>query len=127
MRKHLYALALVAMLGGSLAVGQSAPQQDPRNPSGMPPSQQPPTSDQGKMPAAGTSGVQKDIQSALQKDPSLASANVSVQVSDQDVELTGTAPTKDAKDKAEQIAKAHSGGLPVKNSIKVAGAGESPK
>lgn len=65
------------------------------------------------------SDVQKDIQSALQKDPSLTGANVNVQVTDQSVDLTGTVPSQDAKDTAEQIAKTHSGGLPVKNHIKV--------
>jgi len=128
MSKHLSSLALVAALGGSLAVAQSMPQQQPRqDPSGMPPSQQPSTSDQTKAPAASTAGVQSDIQSALQKDPSLASANINVQVSDQAVDLTGTAATKEARDTAEQIAKSHSGGLPVKNHIKVPGATDNPK
>jgi osmotically-inducible protein OsmY len=125
MRKHLYSLALVAALTGSLAVAQGMPQQSQpqQNPSGMPPpsQQQPPASDQGKAPAASTTAMQSDIQSALQKDPSLASANINAKVSSTGVELTGTAPTKDAKDTAEQIAKAHSGGLPVTNHIKVAG------
>ncbi len=108
MRKHLYSLALVLALGGGFALAQAMPQQPDQ-----------------KAPTAGTAGVQSDIQSALQKDPSLASANINVAVSAQSVELTGTAPTKEAKDKAEQIATAHSGGLPVKNRIKVAG--EAPK
>jgi osmotically-inducible protein OsmY len=112
MRWHLYSMALVVAMGGAVALAQT---------------QQPSTSDQGKMPAASASSVQSDIQSALQKDPSLASANINVQVSDQGVDLTGTAPTKDAKDKAEQIATAHAGGLPVKNHIKVAGSTESPR
>lgn len=116
-------MALVVALGGTFALAQNMPQQEPRqNPSGMPQ-----TSDQGKMPAASSSGVQSDIQSAIQKDPSLASANINVQVSDKGVDLTGTAPTKDAKDKAEQLATAHAGGLPVTNHIKVAGASEAPK
>lgn len=125
MRKQLFSLALVIVLGSGYALAQDTPrQQDQQNPQpGMPQTQQPTTSDQGKTPAAGTSGVQSDIQAALQKDPSLASSNVSVQVTDKNVELSGTVPTKDAKDTAEQIAKQHSGGLPVKNHIKVSAKG----
>jgi osmotically-inducible protein OsmY len=44
-----------------------------------------------------------------------------VQVTDKNVELSGTVPNRDAKDKAEQIAKAHAGGLGVKNHLKVGG------
>lgn len=125
MRKQLYSLALVVALGGGYAFTQNMPQQqDPQNPQ----TQQPPASDQGKMPAASSTGVQNDIQSALQKDPTLASSNVNVQVTDKDVVLSGTVATQDAKDSAEQIAKAHSGGLPVKNNIKVGkGPGGSSK
>jgi osmotically-inducible protein OsmY len=106
MRKYLHRLAIIVALGGSMALAQM-PQSQPQ--------------DQGKMPTA-SGDVQKDIQSALQKDPSLSGANVNVRVNDQGVELTGTAPSQDAKDAAEQIAKSHSGGLPVKNSIRVSGA-----
>jgi hypothetical protein len=114
MRKYLHSLAIIVALGGTIALAQNMPQQ--RDPAGAP------QTDQGKMPTASTADVQKDIQSALQKDPSLAGANINAQVSDQGVELTGTAPSQDAKDAAEQLAKAHSGGLPVKNHIKVSGA-----
>jgi osmotically-inducible protein OsmY len=129
MRKQLYSLALVVALTGAYAFTQDTPrQQDPQNPQQMPQTQQPPTSDQGKTPAASSTGVQSDIESALQKDPTLASSNVNVQVSDKGVELSGTVPTQDAKDAAEQIAKTHSGGLPVKNNIKVSkGPGGSSK
>ncbi len=70
------------------------------------------SSDQNKMPqsdaapAAANGDVQSTIQSAIQKDPSLASANVTVDVKNgKSVDLTGTVPTKDAKDAAERIAK----------------------
>jgi osmotically-inducible protein OsmY len=123
MRKQLYSLALVVALGSGYAFSQNTPQQkDPQNPQGMPQTQQQPSaSDQEKTPAASSTGVQSEIQSALQKDPNLANANVNVQVTDKDVVLSGTVPTQDAKDSAEQIAKSHSGGLPVKNHIKVGG------
>jgi osmotically-inducible protein OsmY len=116
MRKYLYSLAIIVALGGSFALAQNMPQQ--RDPTGAP-QQQPPTTDQGKMPTASTADVQKNIQSALQTDPSLAGSKVNSRVSDQGVELTGTVPSQDAKDAAEKIAKANSGGLPVKNHIKV--------
>jgi BON domain-containing protein len=87
------------------------------------------SADQNKMPqsdaapAAANGDVQSTIQSAIQKDPSLASANVTVDVKNgKAVELTGTVPSKDAKDAAERIAKENSGGLKVKNHLKVASA-----
>lgn len=71
--------------------------------------------------ATGTGDVQNTIQSAIQKDPSLASANVTVDVKNgKQVVLTGTVPSKDAKEAAERIAKENSGGLKVKNHLKVA-------
>ncbi|HLK54386.1 MAG TPA: BON domain-containing protein [Candidatus Angelobacter sp.] len=94
------------------------------------PSTDQPKSDSSKLPqsdaapsAAATGDVQGNIQSAIQKDPSLSSSNVTVNVTaGKSVDLTGTVPTKDAKDSAERIAKENSGGLKVKNHLKVAGA-----
>lgn len=86
------------------------------------------TPDQNKLPQsdaapAATGDVQSTIQSAIQKDPSLASANVTVEVKNgKSVELNGTVPSKDAKESAERIAKENSGGLKVKNHLKVASA-----
>ena len=93
------------------------------------------TPDQNKLPqsdaapaAATTGDVQSTIQSAIQKDPSLASANVTVDVKNgKSVDLTGTVPSKDAKDAAERIAKENSGGLKVKNHLKVASASTPDK
>jgi osmotically-inducible protein OsmY len=68
-----------------------------------------------------------NIQTALQKDESLASANISVQTTDKNVELSGTVPTQAAKDRAEQIAKEHSGSLTIKNNIKVEDKPPGPK
>jgi len=103
---------LVMALGSSFALAQNMPrQQDPQT---------------QKAPAA-TTDVQGDIQSAIQKDPTLASSNVNVQVTSTNVVLTGTAQSQAAKDAAEQIAKSKSGGLPVKNNIKVSSGGENPK
>jgi osmotically-inducible protein OsmY len=71
--------------------------------------------------ATGNGDVQNTIQSAIQKDPSLASANVTVDVKNgKEVVLKGTVPNKDAKDAAERIAKENAGGMKVKNHLKVA-------
>jgi osmotically-inducible protein OsmY len=105
---------MLAALGG-VALAQNTPQQ--KDPSAMPQTQQQPTSQQGKS----STDVQSEIQAALQKEPSLANASINVQVTAQSVELSGTVPTKDAKETAEQIAKAHSGGLEVKSRLKVGG------
>lgn len=121
MPKYMFHLTLAVALSAGAAFAQSMPQQ--RDPSGAP--QQPSTSQPTSQAPAATGDVQGDIQSALQKDPSLASANINVQVSGNNVELTGTAPSKDAKDKAEEIAKSHSGGMTVKNHIKVSSGGDS--
>ncbi|HEY2363112.1 MAG TPA: BON domain-containing protein [Candidatus Angelobacter sp.] len=68
--------------------------------------------------------IQDTIQSAIQKDPALSSADVTVDVKNgKHVELNGTVPSKDAKDAAERIAKENSGGIKVKNHLKVAPSG----
>ena len=104
----------------------NAPEQMPNTDQKKPDAQTP---DQNKLPqsdaapAAATGDVQSTIQSAIQKDPSLASANVTVEVKNgKSVELSGTVPSKDAKESAGRIAKENSGGLKVKNHLKVASA-----
>ncbi|MBZ5504012.1 MAG: BON domain-containing protein [Acidobacteriia bacterium] len=125
----------------------SAPQTQPSNPDQQQPSTAPdqekkpapeslPSTDQKKpddtqkMPQsdaapAATGDVQSNIQSALQKDPTLATANVTVAVSGKTVMLTGTVPNKDAKDAAERIAKENSGGMKVKSHLKVAASSDT--
>jgi len=109
----------------------NSPEQLPNTDQKKPDTQTP---DQNKMPqsdaapAAANGDVQSTIQSAIQKDPSLASANVTVDVKNgKSVNLTGTVPSKDAKDAAERIAKENSGGLKVKNHLKVASASTPDK
>jgi BON domain len=112
----------------------TAPDQgkNPANaPETLPNTDQKKPDDTQKMPQsdaapAATGDVQSNIQSAIQKDPTLATANVTVDVKNgKSVELTGTVPNKDAKDTAERIAKENSGGLKVKNHLKVASASEA--
>lgn len=149
MRQHLYKFALIVVLGSGFAFAQTSPQQpatppsspqtDQQQPSTAPDQSKPetlPNTDQKKpddstqkMPqsdAAPTGDVQGNIQSAIQKDPTLATANVTVAVSGKTVELSGTVPNKDAKDAAERIAKENSGGLKVKNHLKVASTEATP-
>ena len=149
MRQHLYKFALILVLGSGFALAQSSPQQPATPPSQPTDQQQPstapapdqnktpdtmPSTDQKKddstkmpqsdaAPAAASGDVQGNIQSAIQKDPTLSTANVNVAVSGKTVELTGTVPNKDAKDTAERIAKENAGGMKVKSHLKVASAG----
>lgn len=99
-------------------------------PETMPSTDQKPT-DSSKLPQsdaapsaapAAMGDVQGNIQSAIQKDPSLANSNVTVNVNaGKSVDLTGTVASKDAKMAAERIATENSGGLKVKNHLKIAG------
>jgi osmotically-inducible protein OsmY len=95
------------------------------SPDAMPKSDQDKDKDQSKMPqsdasAASAGDVQSQIQTALQQDPKLANANITVNVKGKNLELTGTVPSNDEKKQAEQIAKSNAGNLKVKNHIKVA-------
>ena len=82
--------------------------------------------DQSKMPqsdtAAGAGDVQSQVQTALQQDPKLADANITVAVKGNKLELNGTVANGDAKKEAEKVAKDKAGNLKVKNHIKVANA-----
>lgn len=121
MKRQFYFLALLA-LAGVFAVAQNMPrqQQEPRqNPSMPQTQQQPPTADQDKTSTASAADVQSEIQAAIQKEPTLSTASINVHVTGKNVELSGTVPNRDAKNTAEQIAKVHSGGLGVKNHLKV--------
>ncbi len=71
--------------------------------------------------ATGNGDIQTNIQSAIQKDPTLASANVTVEVKNgKSITLNGTVPSKEAKESAERIAKENANGMKVKNHLKVA-------
>ena len=143
--KNFNKLAMIVVLGSGFAVAQgtmpqsTAPSSSPaasqpsspaNAPETMPSTDQKPA-DSSKLPQsdaapsaapAATGDVQGNIQSAIQKDPSLANANVTVNVNaGKSVELTGTVPSKDAKDAAERIATENAGGLKVKNHLKVSG------
>ncbi|HMF90600.1 MAG TPA: BON domain-containing protein [Candidatus Angelobacter sp.] len=127
MTRHLHNVGWLVVLSGALASAQNMPQH--RQPQQYPPppsqtQQQLPTPDQSRTSTVNKGDVQNEIQAALQKEPTLTGANINVQVTEKNVELSGTVPSRDAKDAAEQIAKAHSGGLGVKNHLKIS---QSPR
>jgi osmotically-inducible protein OsmY len=96
--------------------------------SSTPPSAEPSGSTEPKAQQGGNSGdVQDKIQKALQQDTSLANANITVNVSGDKVELTGTVASRDQKKTAKQIAESNAGGMKVVDHLKVeGGASASP-
>lgn len=121
MKNHLCNLTLLLALGSGIAIAQSMPRQQYPNqtPPTLPDNQPPAAGAKTHVPPADPAAVQNEIQSALRNDATLANANINVQVTDKDVELTGTVPNKDAKHTAERLAKDHAAGLDVKNHLKV--------
>ena len=121
MKKHFCNVTLLLVLGSGLAIAQTMPRQQYPNqtPPTLPESQQPAAGAQPHVPPADPMVVQGDIQKALQNDSTLANSNISVQVNDKNVELTGSVPNKEAKKTAEHIAKDHAAGMDIKNHIKV--------
>jgi hypothetical protein len=76
--------------------------------------------------ASGSSDqVKNDIQTALRNEPTLSSSNVSVNVTDDSIELNGSAPSAKDRDEAKRIAQSFAGNRRVVDNIKVAGAGSA--
>jgi hypothetical protein len=100
--------------------GQQPDQTKPANPDQKSGQQSPGANlPQSDTSAASSVDLQTKLQSAIQQDPSLSSANISVSVEDKSIILGGTASDEAQKRNAEQIAKANAGGRKVKNHIKV--------
>lgn len=70
-------------------------------------------------------GIQDKIQKAIQQDSSLSGGNINVNVSGDEVELSGAVNSKDQKKTAKQIAESNAGGMKVVDHLKVSG-GENP-
>ena len=87
------------------------PQSD-QHPQTMPPERSAP---QTTSPA----DVQQQIQSALSNEPALKSSNVSVQVDDKVITLTGTVKTEDQHNQAVRIAQSSAGDRQVMDKIQV--------
>jgi Flp pilus assembly secretin CpaC len=65
--------------------------------------------------------VKSDIQSAYKNDPDLNNANISVAVTDEAVQLSGSVPNSRDKDMARRIAESFSGNRNVIDGLTVAG------
>lgn len=125
--KKVCTLALFLALGSCIALAQTMPagggsgQRYPgqTTPPTLPQDQTPPAGAKTHVPPADPAAVQNDIQTALQKDPTLMGSNINAQVNGDKVELTGSVPSKEAKKTAERIAKDHAAGLDVKDHLKV--------
>jgi len=78
----------------------------------------------GSTSASGSSDqVRNDIQTAFRNEPTLTSSNVSVNVTDDSIELSGTAPSAKDRDEAKRIAQSFAGNRKVVDNIKVSGSG----
>ena len=118
--------SFMAQAGSSQQYPSSSPNpgaQSGTNPASQQPDTQKPTDTQ-KPPdtqtsTANTGDVQGNIQKALQQDPTLANANISVAVNGNKVELTGTVASKEQKQTAKQIAESNAGGMKVVDHLKV--------
>lgn len=72
--------------------------------------------------AAGSSDqVRNDIQTAFRNEPTLTSSNISVNVSDDSVQLAGSAPSQKDRDEAKRIAQSFAGNRKVVDNIEVSG------
>lgn len=125
--RSIQRLALVAVLLTGVWAFAQQPSQAPSDQSQQPasgqslPSQS--SSSQSSSPTSagmsGSSDVQSKIQSALQQDSTLASSGITVNVTDDKIQLSGTTASSADKDKAHGIAEANAGGRKVEDKIKV--------
>jgi osmotically-inducible protein OsmY len=102
--------------GQSGTANPTAPTETQTNPTSAP-----------TQPSAGSADAQSNIQKALQQDPTLANQNISVTVSGNKVELTGTVASKEQKKTAKQIAETNAGGMKVVDHLKVESKGNPPQ
>ncbi|HEV2963488.1 MAG TPA: BON domain-containing protein [Candidatus Angelobacter sp.] len=129
MRKLLHLLVFVLALALAYASAQSSGS-SPSTSNQSTTSQ--PSQDQNQKPeaqsgssatATSSNDIQSQIQDALKKDPTLSSANITVSVTDDAVELNGTVASNDEKKAAKKIAKSYAGNRKVKDNLTVSGGG----
>jgi len=111
-------------MGSSFMAQNSAPQNPPPPSGAQSGTTNPGTPD---TTAATSTDAQSSIQKALQQDPSLANANITVTVNDNKVELTGTVANKEQKKTAKEIAESKAGGMKVIDHLKVEHASKESK
>ena len=87
-----------------------------QNPSQMPPDGRAPAT-----PPVSNMDMQKQIQKRISDDPALAQANVSVNVDDHGVTLTGTVDSEEQHQAALKAAQALAGDHPIDDKIQVRG------
>ncbi len=71
--------------------------------------------------ASGSEQVKSDIQTAFRNEPTLTSTNVSVSVTDDSIQLSGSAPSAKDRDEAKRIAQSFAGNRKVVDNIQVSG------
>jgi hypothetical protein len=71
--------------------------------------------------ASSSDQVRNDIQTAFRNEPTLTSSNVSVNVTDDTIELNGSAPSSKDRDEAKRIAQSFAGNRRVVDNLKVGG------
>jgi len=81
----------------------------------------------GTAAAAAGGDIQMQIQNALQKDPTLSSDNITVSVTDDAIELSGTVASGKEKQTAKRIAQSYAGNRKVKEHLTVKGEGSDNK
>jgi osmotically-inducible protein OsmY len=82
-----------------------------------------PQSDTGTTASAESSSLQKQIDAALKKEPTLANSNVNVMVTDTTVELSGSVSSGKEKQTAKRIAQSFAGNRRVVDRVTVTGRG----
>jgi hypothetical protein len=82
-----------------------------------------PQGDTGASASAESSSLQKQIDAALKKEPTLANQNVNTVVTDTSVELSGSVSTGKEKQTAKRIAQSFAGNRRVVDRITVSGRG----
>jgi hypothetical protein len=73
--------------------------------------------------ASDTNQLQSQIQGAIQNEPTLSGSNVNVNVTDTNIELSGTVPTGKEKQTAKRIAQSYAGNRKVVDRLTVTGRG----
>jgi len=79
----------------------------------------------GATPAGGMTTLQKQIESSIKNDSSLTDSSVSVNVSENSIDLNGSVGSSKAKMQAERIAQSYAQNRKVNDNLQVTGAGNS--
>ncbi len=79
-------------------------------------------------PPQSASQAVTEVQNAFQKDPTLSQTGVSAYAGENNnLVLSGTVQNQDQKDRAEQVARAASGGMSIDNKIQVSSGSTTPQ